>query len=263
MPERVTIVGRTPFAKTIKAIKKLRIHTGCAIGPAQNALDRVSLGERVDIHVPSVEDRDALMDSLASLGWSTEAGPLRREGQPPDPPSWWLRVTGRARIVGHVEGERGLQLRLGLRDCRIEQHDQIGLVINDDCAMTIGVVSMSTEQDSVLGEPFEEDTDEVKQFYAVGDDLSVFANEQPMMVIRWRLVRESLWNALSHLPTRLSDNPEGGSLHRYREYLEHNELGLAYDELLGLAEVNPATQGFHEAMGEAARRLNSSGGGVP
>ncbi len=72
----------------------------------------------------------------------------------------------------------------------------------------------------------------------------------------WAEIDAHLESAFRMLPERPASNPEGGSVAGYREYLDHNELGLAYEELEGLAEVNRVSEEFWLHMLEAARRMN-------
>ena len=51
------------------------------------------------------------------------------------------------------------------------------------------------------------------------------------------------------------DGEEGGSVKRYREWLDHNELELALDELEALAEVNAVQRAFWESMLSAADEM--------
>ena len=267
MPDVVTITGHHRFAKTMRAIKVVRAHSGWTLHPAKKAMDAARADERVDIPVPSKESRDTLMSELSELGWATESDTISIEAKTPDPPDWWLRVKGLVRVVEHLpRDDNSVRLRLALRDCTIEPGDAVGWVMHEDFVLSIGVdpeTLSGSDPVAVAGpedlEDIEEDADFIRQLFPVGIDLEVLAPNRLNWRDDWRLVREKLWNAVSHLATELVDNPEGGSLHRYREYLDHNELGLAYDELLGLAEVNPTSDGFHEAMREAALLMHSGG----
>ena len=54
----------------------------------------------------------------------------------------------------------------------------------------------------------------------------------------WGQVRRRLNRAADLLPYPLRRGPEGGTIEAYREWLEHNELELALDELEMLGDVN-------------------------
>ncbi len=51
------------------------------------------------------------------------------------------------------------------------------------------------------------------------------------------------------------DGEEGGSVKRYWEWLNHNELELALDELEMLAEVNAVQHAFWESLLSAADEM--------
>ena len=71
----------------------------------------------------------------------------------------------------------------------------------------------------------------------------------------WQRTRTHLAAAAALLPASPRKNPDGGSLQRYDEVLEHNELELALDELEGLAEVNAVPPAFWTALAEAASEM--------
>lgn len=71
----------------------------------------------------------------------------------------------------------------------------------------------------------------------------------------WQRTRMHLAAAAALLPATLGESAEGGPLQGYAEYLEHNELGLALDELEGLAQVNAVTPAFWTALAEAAAEM--------
>ena len=69
----------------------------------------------------------------------------------------------------------------------------------------------------------------------------------------WEAVRQDFDRARSLLPARPAQVE--GSLDRLREWLGHNELELALDELESLGEDNPAPPKFWEALRSAAERM--------
>ena len=74
----------------------------------------------------------------------------------------------------------------------------------------------------------------------------------------WQRTRTHLAAAAALLPATQRPNPDGGSLHGYAEFLEHNELELALDELEGLAAVNLVPPAFWIALAEAAAEMKLS-----
>ena len=54
----------------------------------------------------------------------------------------------------------------------------------------------------------------------------------------------------------IQNNPVGGSLESFNEYLAHNELELALEELEGLAGINIANNDFWKAMIKASELMD-------
>lgn len=71
----------------------------------------------------------------------------------------------------------------------------------------------------------------------------------------WERTRAHLAAAVAHLPENPAPNPEGGRLEEYRDYLEHNELELALDELEALGEANPVSAAYWQALARAAAEM--------
>lgn len=71
----------------------------------------------------------------------------------------------------------------------------------------------------------------------------------------WSITRSHLTTALTYLPPHPVDGNEGWSLPRYQEWLEHNELELALDELAGLGEANMAPKAFWQELVAAANNM--------
>lgn len=74
----------------------------------------------------------------------------------------------------------------------------------------------------------------------------------------WARTRTHLENAFGQLPPLAEDGEEGGSVQLYREWLDHNELGLALDELEMLGEVNCVSTAFWGYLLEAAKEMKLS-----
>ena len=68
----------------------------------------------------------------------------------------------------------------------------------------------------------------------------------------WTRAQAHLSRAAALLPASLVESDEGGRLDRYREWIEHNELELALDELEGLGENNPVPRPFWAHLRDAA-----------
>jgi hypothetical protein len=75
----------------------------------------------------------------------------------------------------------------------------------------------------------------------------------PDLLKLWEDVRGDFDRARSLLPMQLAESE--GSLARLAEWLYHNELGLALDELQALGEDNAATSEFWRALRSAAERM--------
>lgn len=71
----------------------------------------------------------------------------------------------------------------------------------------------------------------------------------------WTRTRSHLGQALALLPANLVESVEGGRLDQYLEWIEHNELGLALDELEGLGEINPVSRQFWAFLLSAALEM--------
>ena len=71
----------------------------------------------------------------------------------------------------------------------------------------------------------------------------------------WDLTRHHLEKARGLLPTLLREDPDGGSLSEYEDFLSHNELGLAFDELEMIGMENPCPPEFWKEMVAAAENM--------
>ncbi len=72
----------------------------------------------------------------------------------------------------------------------------------------------------------------------------------------WSRTRAHLENAFAQLPASPVDAEEGGSAQQFGEWLDHNELELALDELEMLGEVNGVGRTFREFLLQAATEMN-------
>lgn len=254
----VYITGKHRFAKSLLAIKAVRRHTGWGLAPAKQVIDQASEGEQVALPVPS-DRRESLMAALSELGWSTKSGELEVPGKAPEPPDWWRRVKGYVRVVDHLPADgRTLRMRVALRDCRVHPGDSVGWVMHENLVLALPVaVDPASSAHALVEERFatEDDLESSRGFFPVGADLEVFAPHPYAGRDSWRLASEALWAAVRCLPSEVVRNPEGGSLPSYREFMDHNELGLAFEEIVGLAEVNPTEPGFHSALARARHQL--------
>jgi len=71
----------------------------------------------------------------------------------------------------------------------------------------------------------------------------------------WARTRTYLESAFAQLPASPVEGEEGGSVQEYREWLAHNELGLALDELEMLGDENPVGRSFWEFLLQAATEM--------
>ena len=71
----------------------------------------------------------------------------------------------------------------------------------------------------------------------------------------WAAVRARLTAARTLLPANLREDPVQGSVERFYDWLENNELELALDELEGLGEINSAPTSFWEELRAAAEQM--------
>jgi hypothetical protein len=71
----------------------------------------------------------------------------------------------------------------------------------------------------------------------------------------WNVTCSHLERARTLLPSDLSVDPDVGSLERYHEWMEHNELELAFNELEGLGEINECPQAFWQELLAAAENM--------
>ncbi|MBA3426895.1 MAG: hypothetical protein ACR2HO_12895 [Rubrobacteraceae bacterium] len=71
----------------------------------------------------------------------------------------------------------------------------------------------------------------------------------------WRRIRFHLGKARNLLPLTTREDIETGSLDRFENWLGHNELELALDELEGLGELNTCSSQFWRELLRAARNM--------
>lgn len=74
----------------------------------------------------------------------------------------------------------------------------------------------------------------------------------------WARTQGHLGHAAALLPAGLVESDEGGRLHRYREWIEHNELELALDELESLGGINRVPREFWAHLRDAALEMQLS-----
>jgi hypothetical protein len=70
--------------------------------------------------------------------------------------------------------------------------------------------------------------------------------------IIWSKVEGHLESAARLLPDPVRTGDEGGTIEGYREFLAHNELELAFDELEALGDANKVTGAYWEDLASAA-----------
>ena len=70
--------------------------------------------------------------------------------------------------------------------------------------------------------------------------------------IIWSKVEGHLESAARLLPDPVRTGDEGGTIEGYRDFLAHNELELAFDELEALGDANQVTAAYWEDLTSAA-----------
>jgi hypothetical protein len=71
----------------------------------------------------------------------------------------------------------------------------------------------------------------------------------------WRKTTRHLKAAREQLPKEVAGAEEGWSIQQYEEWLAHNELELAFDELEGLGDEHNCGRGFWLEMHAAAENM--------
>lgn len=71
----------------------------------------------------------------------------------------------------------------------------------------------------------------------------------------WERTRAHLSRAAALLPASPVESDEGGRVDRYHEWLDHNELELALDELEGIGDNNVVPRAFWGHLRDAAREM--------
>ena len=74
--------------------------------------------------------------------------------------------------------------------------------------------------------------------------------------ILWTDVRRHLDSAARLLPSPARTGDEGGTIEAYRDWLEHNELELAFDELEMVGEANEVPDDYWAQLATAARLMS-------
>lgn len=74
----------------------------------------------------------------------------------------------------------------------------------------------------------------------------------------WEVTRRHLGRARHLLPRSLREDSGGGSLTTFEDFLSHNELGLAFDELEMIGMVNLCPPEFWREMLAAAESMHLS-----
>ena len=72
----------------------------------------------------------------------------------------------------------------------------------------------------------------------------------------WEITSRHLEAAFNQLPLSIKEEPSVGSVERFHEWLAHNELELALDELEGLGQLNNCSSEFWRELLAAARNMN-------
>jgi hypothetical protein len=72
----------------------------------------------------------------------------------------------------------------------------------------------------------------------------------------WDRTQAHLMRATALLPASPVESEEGGRLDRYRDWIEHNELELALDELEMLGGINKVPRQFWVCLRDAAIEMH-------
>lgn len=76
----------------------------------------------------------------------------------------------------------------------------------------------------------------------------------------WRITQQYLEQAITYFPSAASPKCEDGSLASCRDYIQHNELGLAFDELSALGKANSVPQAYWRSLLAAAENMKIAQG---
>ncbi|HKV12229.1 MAG TPA: hypothetical protein VJ725_29055, partial [Thermoanaerobaculia bacterium] len=76
----------------------------------------------------------------------------------------------------------------------------------------------------------------------------------------WAEVRQRLEAAARLLPNPVRSGDDGGTLAAFYDWLEHNELELAFDELEMLGEANDVPDDYWLQLAAAARAMKLEAG---
>ena len=72
----------------------------------------------------------------------------------------------------------------------------------------------------------------------------------------WEITSRHLKAAFNQLPLSIKEEPSVGSVKRFHDWLAHNELELALDELEGLGQLNSCASEFWRELLAAARNMD-------
>lgn len=72
----------------------------------------------------------------------------------------------------------------------------------------------------------------------------------------WDMTRHHLERARHLLPPSTKGDSDGGSLTEFEDFLSHNEMGLAFDELEMIGVGNPCPPEFWREMLAAAESMH-------
>ena len=72
----------------------------------------------------------------------------------------------------------------------------------------------------------------------------------------WEITRRHLLAGYGRLLLPVREEPGVATVERFREWLDHNELELALDELEGLGRLNEVSSAFWRELSAAARHMN-------
>src|SRR5262249_48078654 len=83
----------------------------------------------------------------------------------------------------------------------------------------------------------------------------IVSTPDPEFIRSWEITRSHLYQALRHLPKTVSNTEARDALTKFNEYLDHNELGLAFEELYHVGTMTSAPEEFWRQLRLAANNM--------
>ena len=77
----------------------------------------------------------------------------------------------------------------------------------------------------------------------------------PKLIRSWEITRTHLYRALLELPETIADKEARDALAWYHDYLDHNELGLAFEQLYHVGAMTLVPEEFWRHLRLAADNM--------